>query len=81
MASRTSRLVPNSVIGLIPMPTGPSWMVSSKPIWSSTNARTCSAPSVPASHSMPAYTSSVFSRNVTMSICSGFFIGEGTPSM
>ncbi len=26
MASRTRRLVPNSVIGLMPMPTGPSWM-------------------------------------------------------
>ncbi len=35
--------------------------------------------SEPAGHSMPAYTSSVFSRKITMSTFSGSLTGEGTP--
>ncbi len=37
------------------------------------------APGESASHSMPAYMSSEFSRKTTMSTCSGLRTGEGTP--
>src|SRR5439155_1387905 len=42
--------------------------------------RSFSASGDPAFHSMPAYTSSVFSRNTTMSSLPGSFIGLPTPS-
>ena len=59
MAAATCLFVPNGLIGLIPIP------LSSRmeaPISSTRNALTRRASAVPEAHSMPAYTSSVFSR-------------------
>ena len=77
MAARTRRLVPVSEIGLIPMP------LSSADLPAELRLEELDAGvgrlGVPASTSLPAYTSSVFSRKITMSTFSGGFTGEGTP--
>ena len=44
------------------------------------NDFTLSIPSSPCIHSIPAYISSVFSLNITISTKPGSFTGEGTPS-
>jgi len=76
MAARTRRLVPVSEIGLIPMPVSSEM---SQPNSSFSMARRVAASAVPASTSLPEYTSSVFSRKITMSTFSGAFTGDGTP--
>ena len=63
-------------IGLMPRPES-SRMSQSK--LSRRNSRSFFTSGVPACSSLPAYTSSVFSRKMTMSIFSGAFTGEGTP--
>ena len=77
IAAVTRRFVFRSLIGLIPMPESSGIRVPISPF---RNARTFACSSVPAFHSMPAYTSSVFSRNTTMSSFSGWRTGEGVPS-
>jgi len=68
--------VPNSEIGLMPMPeSGRMRLPSSR----ERKSMSFSACGVPFAHSMPAYTSSVFSRKITTFIFSGCVTGEGVP--
>ena len=69
--------MPKGLIGLIPMPAASRMLVT--PISSIMKRRNRSASSDPEAHSIPAYTSSVFSRKMTTSSLSGSFMGEGTP--
>ena len=76
MAARTSRSVPVRLIGLMPMPES---VRTVQPSSSFRKRSRRAAWSLPAGTSKPAYTSSVFSRNTTMSTSSGRRTGEGTP--
>ena len=75
MAMRTRRRVPVMEIGLMPIPESGRTRLPSD-ARNSMRRRTASEP---CSHSIPEYTSSVFSRKITTSICSGFRTGEGVP--
>src|SRR6201998_210741 len=80
MARRTKRFVPVGEIGL--MPTPESQRICFFPAASISLFRNFSsffASGVPDLHSIPIYTSSVFSRKITTSIFSGSRTGEGTP--
>ncbi len=80
IARRTRRLVPVGEIGL--MPTPESQRICFGPPLSMSLLRNSSSfltSGVPERHSMPMYTSSVFSRKMTMFMRSGFFTGDGTP--
>jgi hypothetical protein len=70
------RFEPNSDIGLMPMPESGRIRF---PISLDRNSMTRSACGVPRAHSIPAYTSSVFSRKITTSMSSGRLTGEGMP--
>src|SRR2546429_866943 len=80
MARRTRRLVPVGEIGLIPTPESqricffPSFSISLFK-----NSSSFFTSGVPDFHSIPMYTSSVFSRKIMTSIFSGARTGEGTP--
>ena len=80
MALRTSRLEPNSDIGLMPMAEASRILEVVRRSIELRNSMTLFASADPAGHSMPAYTSSVFSRKMTMSTFCGSRTGEGTPS-
>ncbi len=75
-AARTSRSDPVRLTGLIPIPES---SLIFQPMVSRRNAISFRASGVPSFASNPAYTSSVFSRNTTMSTLSGCRTGEGTP--
>ena len=77
IAMRTSRFEPKAEIGLMPMP-APSKNFA--PISLRRKLATFSFSGVPDLYSMPAYTSSVFSRKITTSTLPGVFSGEGTPA-
>ncbi len=81
IARRTSRFVPVGEIGLMPTPES-SRICFDAPFIISLFRKSISffTSGVPDFHSMPAYTSSVFSRKITTFIRSGCFTGEGTPS-
>src|SRR6266852_2710265 len=80
MARRTSRFVPVGEIGLIPTPESqricffPSFNISLL-----RNSSSFFASGDPDFHSIPIYTSSVFSRKINTFIFSGSRTGEGTP--
>ncbi len=69
--------MPVSEIGLMPMPESGAIRF---PISLAMNSMTRSACGVPLAHSMPAYTSSVFSRKMTTFISSGWVTGAGVPA-
>src|ERR1051326_7754287 len=78
MARRTSRLVPVGEIGL--MPTPESQRICFLPSFSMSlfrNSRSFFASGEPDFHSMPIYTSSVFSRKIKTFSFSGWRTGEG----
>jgi len=63
-------------MGLIPIPESSG---ITAPISSARKRMSLWASGVPSRHSIPAYTSSVFSRKMTMSRRSGCTTGAGTP--
>src|SRR6267143_329766 len=78
MALRTRRLEPVSLIGFIPIPlSGRRWVLNSFSRISIIRR----ASGDPSSHSIPAYTSSVPSRKMTMSSRSGWVTGLGMPGI
>src|SRR3989304_4476780 len=79
MAARISRSDPCWEIGLIPIAEGSGKRICFTPISRRRKSITLRASGLPAPHSMPEYTSSVFSRKITMSTFSGCFTGEGAP--
>ncbi len=72
---RISRLLPSGLIGLMPIPAeaGTLYPISLR------SAMKRLALSLPLLNSMPQYTSSVFSRKITMSTLSARLFGASTP--
>ena len=76
MAALIRRFEPVSDTGLRPMPES-GLMSQPNSSWQNWMSRPTSG--LPSASSRPAYTSSVFSRKITMSTRSGCFTGDGTP--
>ena len=80
MAMRTMRCVARRLTGFTPIPESARIRLPVPASISSFRKRsTFFASSLPFFHSIPAYTSSVFSRKITMLTCSGLRTGDGTP--
>ena len=81
MAMRTRRLVPVIEIGLMPMPESSRifFLALVASITLLMKSMSFLHSGVPSRHSIPEYTSSVFSRKITMFIRSGCFTGDGMP--
>ena len=80
MALRIRRFDPNSEIGLMPMAEPGRIFAAARRSMVLSASISALAPAEPAAHSIPAYTSSVFSRKITMFTSCGLLTGEGTPS-
>ncbi len=77
MAARTSRWLPVLLTGFRPSPLSGRIF---QPKLCRQNSASLAASGLPSASSSPAYTSSVFSRKITMFTRSGCFTGLGTPS-
>ena len=80
IAALTIRAVPSWLIGFIPIPDVLGKRILSTPISFCKKSITFLTSGEPASHSIPAYTSSEFSRKIIISTFSGAFTGDGVPS-
>ena len=80
IAALTILPVPSELIGLIPIPEVSGNLILSTPISFCKNCITFPTSGVPASHSIPAYTSSLFSLKMIMSTAPGSLTGLGVPS-
>ena len=79
-AALTILAVPSREIGFMPIPEVSGNLILSTPISFCRKSINFLTPSVPASHSIPAYTSSLFSLKIIISTSCGALTGDGVPS-